>query len=127
MRLLFIILLALVALIQYPLWKGRGGWFEVRELQEQLAGQKNINEGLMLRNQALQAEINDLESGTQAGEEIARGELGMMKKDEIFVQVLPPDVKPPAAKPAEVKPSAAKPPVVAPPAANPSRAKPPVR
>ncbi|PRY97490.1 cell division protein FtsB [Jezberella montanilacus] len=101
MRLLFIILLALVALIQYPLWKGRGGWFEVRELQAQLAGQKSINEGLLLRNQALRAEISDLESGTEAAEERARGELGMMKRDEIFVQVLPPNVKPPMTKPVD--------------------------
>jgi len=104
MRLLLIVLLALVALIQYPLWMGRGGWFEVRELQAQLAGQKNINEGLIQRNQALEAEVKDLQSGTEASEERARGELSMMRQEEVFVQILPPNVKPPETNSPSAKP-----------------------
>ena len=95
MRLLFVVLLALVALIQYPLWMGRGGWFEVRELQAQLAGQKNINEGLIQRNQALAAEVKDLQYVSEESEERARVELSMMRKEEVFVQILPPNVQPP--------------------------------
>jgi len=104
MRLLLIALLALLALIQYPLWMGRGGWFEVRELQAQLAGQKNINEGLIQRNQALEAEVKDLQSGTEASEERARGELSMMRQEEVFVQILPPNVKPPETNSLSAKP-----------------------
>ena len=47
MRLLLLVLIALVALIQYPLWMGRGGWFAVWDLQEQVASQRSINDGLI--------------------------------------------------------------------------------
>lgn len=98
MRLLLLLLLALVGLIQYPLWVGRGGWLSVWDMQEQVASQRSINEGLRARNQALSAEVNDLRTGTEAAEERARAELGMMRQGELFVQILPPDVKAPEIK-----------------------------
>ena len=99
MRLLFVGLLLLAGLIQYPLWMGRGGWLSVWDMQEHIATQRGINEGLRARNVALLAEVDDLRTGTEAAEERARAELGMMRQSELFVQVLPPDVKPPEIKP----------------------------
>jgi cell division protein FtsB len=98
MRLLLIVMIALVGLIQYPLWMGRGGWFSVWDMQAQVADQRKVNEGLTARNMALAAEVEDLRSGTEASEERARNELGMMRQGEVFVQVLPPGAKPPEIK-----------------------------
>ncbi len=99
MRLLLLVLVALAGLIQYPLWMGRGGWLSVWDMQENVASQRAINDGLRARNVALLAEVDDLRTGTEAAEERARAELGMMRQGELFVQVLPPDVKPPEIKP----------------------------
>lgn len=96
MRLLAVILIVLVGLIQYPLWLGKGGWYRVWSLQGQVAEQREVNEGLRARNAALAAEVQDLQSGTGALEERARGDLGMIREGEVFVQILPPDTKPPA-------------------------------
>lgn len=97
MRLLFLVLFVLVGLIQYPLWLGKGGWFKVWDLQRQVAEQRETNEGLRARNAALEAEVRDLEGGTGAIEERARGELGMMREGEVFVHILPQNTQPPAA------------------------------
>ena len=100
MRLLLLVLVVLLGLIQYPLWLGKGGWFTVWDLQSQVAEQRQINDGLRTRNAALDAEVRDLSEGTEAVEERARGELGMMREGEVFVQILPPNVQPPQIKPA---------------------------
>ena len=99
MRLLLLVLVALAGLIQYPLWMGRGGWLSVWDMQEHVATQRGINEGLRARNVALLAEIDDLRTGTEASEERARAEMGMMRQGELFVQVLAADIKPPELKP----------------------------
>jgi cell division protein FtsB len=96
MRLIFLALLVLFLLIQYPLWMGRGGWLTVWDLEREVAAQRTVNEGLRARNQAMEAEVEDLRSGTQAAEERARGELGLMHEKEVFVQILPGDTKEPA-------------------------------
>lgn len=96
MRLLFLVLFVLVGLIQYPLWLGKGGWFKVWDLQRQVAAQRETNEGLRARNAALEAEVRDLENGSGAIEERARGELGMMRDGEVFVHILPQNTQPPA-------------------------------
>lgn len=62
----------------------------VSELQKKVAVQRETNEALVARNNALQAEVSDLKEGTQAIEERARSELGMIHEDEIFVQILSP-------------------------------------
>ena len=98
MRLLFVGLLLLTSLIQYPLWMGWGGWFDVWDLQMKVSDQRTVNDGLASRNKALAAEIEDLRTGTEAAEERARSELSMLKQGEVFVQVLPPGVKPPEVK-----------------------------
>jgi cell division protein FtsB len=88
MRLLTIILVSLLVLIQYPLWLGKGGWLRVAELDKQVATVQEKNDTLKARNAKLDSEVQDLKIGTEAVEERARFELGMVKKDEIFVQIL---------------------------------------
>jgi cell division protein FtsB len=81
-------LVALMGLIQYPLWLGKGGWLRVWEVDQQIYAQREINARLKTRNGALEADVRDLKQGYEAIEERARGELGMIKQDEIFFQVL---------------------------------------
>ena len=89
MRILFLALVLLIALIQYPLWLGHGGWFAVWELESTVADHREANEGLKARNQAMAAEVQDLRAGTEAAEERARSELGLAHKDEMFIQIVP--------------------------------------
>lgn len=91
MRLLVLVLAVLTLATQYPLWWGKGGWLRVRDLQAQIATQQESNQALAARNSALSAEVRDLKSGISAIEERARGELGMIREGEYFVQILPPD------------------------------------
>lgn len=88
MRLLTLVLAVLIALIQYPLWLGKGSWLRVWEVDQQIEAQREINSKLQVRNAALDAEVNDLKQGFEAIEERARSELGMIRQDEIFFQVL---------------------------------------
>ncbi len=90
MRALALILATLVVLIQYPLWLGKGGWMRAWELDRQLASQRAKNEALQARNDALAAEVQDLKRGYEAIEERARFELGMVRKDEVFFQIVEP-------------------------------------
>jgi cell division protein FtsB len=87
-RLLTFTLVALIGLIQYPLWLGKGSWFRVWEIDQQIRAQKEVNARLQARNAALDAEVRDLKQGYDAIEERARNELGMIKQDEFFFQVL---------------------------------------
>jgi cell division protein FtsB len=96
MRLFTLGLVALLVLIQWPLWLGKGGWLRVWELDRQLVVQGQANTRLLARNRALEAEVRDLKQGTGAIEERARYELGMMKPDEIFVQIAEPGSARPA-------------------------------
>ena len=82
-----LVLVALIVLLQYPLWLGKGGWLQVWKVDRQLASQREANQKLETRNAALDAEVRDLKSGYEAVEERARYELGYIKPDEVFVQV----------------------------------------
>ena len=95
MRLLTLALAALVLLIQYPLWLGKGGWLRVWEVDQQIGAQHEVNARLKARNGALDAEVRDLKQGLEAIEERARSELGMVRQDEIFFQVLDDPTRPP--------------------------------
>jgi cell division protein FtsB len=88
MRTLAITFAALIVLIQYPLWLGKGGWMRVWEIDRQLQNQKSRNEELQARNDALDAEVRDLKQGLEAVEERARLELGMVRQDEVFFQIV---------------------------------------
>ena len=86
MRLVGILLAVFIILIQYPLWLGKGGWLRASEVDRQLAVQKAKNAELARRNTGLAADMNDLKTGTEAIEERARFELGMVRTDEVFYQ-----------------------------------------
>ena len=88
MKALTLIFVILIALLQYPLWLGKGSWLRVWDLSRQLATQQEKNSALKARNETLDAEVRDLKSGRAAIEERARSELGMIKQDEVFYQVL---------------------------------------
>jgi len=98
-RVLTLTLAALIVLIQYPLWLGKGSWLRVWEVDQQIQAQRDTNRGLQVRNDALEAEVRDLKVEQEAIEERARSELGMIRQDEIFFQVLeaaPPRLPEPA-------------------------------
>ena len=82
-----LLLAVLIAALQYPLWLGKGGWLRVWEVDRQLVAQRELNQKLESRNAALDAEVRDLKVGYEAIEERARYELGLIKPDEVFVQV----------------------------------------
>ena len=87
MRWLTVGLLALIAMLQYPLWLGKGGWLKVWDYDRQLQQQKDVTRKLEIRNAGLDAEVRDLKQGYDAIEERARFELGMIRQDESFVQI----------------------------------------
>ena len=89
MRWLALLLAALILALQYPMWLGKGGWLQVRETDRQLALQKEANAKLKARNEALDADVRDLKTGSEAIEERARSELGMIRSDEVFFQLQP--------------------------------------
>ncbi|CAG0999186.1 Cell division protein FtsB [Burkholderiales bacterium] len=84
MRWLALIFVAAIVALQYPMWLGKGGWFAVRELDRQVSLQRDANEKLRMRNEALDADVRDLKTGSEAIEERARSELGMIRQDEVF-------------------------------------------
>ena len=75
-----LVLVVLIALLQYPLWLGKGGWLRVWDYDRQLQAQREHNQTLEQRNAALDADVRDLKSGYEAIEERARYELGMIKE-----------------------------------------------
>ena len=82
-------LLALLALVQAQLWFGNGGKPHAMNLQLLLSRQQIANDEARARNARLEAEVRDLREGLEMVEEKARSELGMVKPDEILVQVAP--------------------------------------
>jgi cell division protein FtsB len=88
MKPLTYVLTGLLIALQYPLWLGKGSWRTVWELDRQLASQKAGTARMKARNDALEADVRDLKQGFEAIEERARLELGMIKKDEVFFQVV---------------------------------------
>jgi len=89
MRILLAVLLIVLLALQYKLWLGEGGFANVRRLEQRVAEQAEENKFLEQRNQELQAEVEDLRQGYEAIEERARSEMGMIRGDEEFYQVVP--------------------------------------
>jgi cell division protein FtsB len=85
---LTLIFVTLIALLQYPLWLGKGSWLKVWNINQKISEQKKINVTLKHRNDGLREEVQDLKQGKAAIEERARSELGMIKQDEVFYQVI---------------------------------------
>ena len=88
MKALTLIFVVLIALLQYPLWLGKGSWLRVWNVNQQIGEQKDKNIGYRQRNETLNAEVRDLKQANAAIEERARSELGMIKDDEVFYQVI---------------------------------------
>jgi cell division protein FtsB len=107
LRWLAILFVVLVAALQYPMWLGKGGWLLVRETDRQLAAQREENARLKARNDSLDADVRDLKTGSEAIEERARSELGMIRNDEVFFQVQPGVVTPARPPASSVRPRAA--------------------
>ena len=80
-------LIALLVILHAQLWFGRGSVPNVSKLIAQLETQKRDNAVAATANERLSAEINDLKEGLEIVEEKARSELGMVKANEIYVQI----------------------------------------
>jgi cell division protein FtsB len=101
MRILAIVFALLILALQYPMWLGKGGWLQVRELGRQVEAQRDANAELKARNAALDADVRDLKQGYEAIEERARSNLGMIRHDEVFFQLPPEAQSPPRAPPSQ--------------------------
>jgi len=89
MRLFFILLLCVFALEQYHLWWGKNGKQDNNLLREEVTLAKQANAELLLRNKMMYSEIDDLKKGSEAIEERARNELGLVKEGETFFRIVP--------------------------------------
>jgi cell division protein FtsB len=87
LRPIHMVLIALLVVLQAQLWFGRGSLPDVMRLRQQLKEQKQHNQAAQLANERLGAELNDLKDGLEMVEERARAEIGMVKPNEIFVQI----------------------------------------
>lgn len=81
------LLIALLVIVHMQLWIGRGSLPSVNEMQRRLTEQTAQNAQAQLDNERLAAEVKDLKEGLEMVEEKARQELGMVKPNEIFVQI----------------------------------------
>jgi cell division protein FtsB len=89
MRAFTLLLLIIFSLLQYRLWFGKNSVPDYLSLQEDLIHQQHVNEKLRQRNKLLYADTDDLKLGTEAIEERARNELGMIKGNETFFRLIP--------------------------------------
>ncbi|ENV37204.1 MULTISPECIES: cell division protein FtsB [Acinetobacter] len=86
-KLILLLVIALVTSLQYQFWFGEGGYLAHQALTQQITQQSEINTELKERNRILAAEVFDLKNGTEAIEEHARLDLGLVKPNETFVQM----------------------------------------
>lgn len=93
LRLVALILLILLIGLEVKLWAGQGGMAEVWRLEKSVSEQKQENDKLKARNDALAAEVANLKDGDEAIEERARSELGLVKPGEKFYQVVGPKLE----------------------------------
>jgi cell division protein FtsB len=87
-RLVAALLIGLLAVVQGQLWLGRGSVVEVAQMEHRLQDQRDKNAAALQANAQLQAEVRDLQEGLEIVEEKARSELGMVKPDEILIQIV---------------------------------------
>ncbi|MBF0218261.1 MAG: cell division protein FtsB [Gammaproteobacteria bacterium] len=93
-RYLLLLLIVLLVALQYRFWFGNGGVLRLLQLNGQVETQQEENQRLQERNQELEPEVNNLKHGREAIEERARSELGMVRSDETFYQVIEPQAAP---------------------------------
>jgi cell division protein FtsB len=87
-RIVAALLIGLLAVLQAQLWLGRGSVGDVAQMQHKLDEQKSRNAIAQQDNERLAAEVRDLQEGLEMVEEKARSELGMVKPNEIYVQIV---------------------------------------
>jgi cell division protein FtsB len=87
-RVLLLSLLILLSALQYRVWLGDANVLQLSNLKVEIVQQRESNDELLLRNHQLEAEVKDLRKGLEAIEERARSELGMVKPDETFYQLI---------------------------------------
>ncbi len=92
-RLLTGVLLLMIAVLAYSLILGKGGWLRIRSLDHEIFTQKETNTQMQGRNQALSAEVQDLKRGSDALEERARVDLGMVRQGETYYRFVEPPPK----------------------------------
>ncbi len=107
MRWVSLLLLGALALLQWSLWFGERSLPQVHELRAELLAQQAANAAAQQRNAALRDEADDLRHGMQAVQDRARRDMGMMRPDEIYVQVLPASAPLPPQAPAASRPAGA--------------------
>ena len=90
LRYFALLLLILLLALEVKLWTGDWSMREVWRLRQRVSEQKVENQKLKQRNEALSAEVQDLKNGSEAIEERARSELGLVKPGETFYQVVEP-------------------------------------
>ena len=88
MKVLLALLLVLLLLLQYRLWMAEDGVRQMWQLRATVAEQRAENAELRRRNEALEAEVEDLRQGQDALEERARSDLGMIREGEVFFQIV---------------------------------------
>ncbi len=88
MRIFALLLVLILGKLQYVLWFGKNGISDYSQVSSDVILQKEVNQGLRNRNQQMFAEIDDLKKGSEAIEERARLELGMIKKGETFYRII---------------------------------------
>ena len=86
-RIVTAVLIAVLLLLQFQIWTGRGSVQEVSLMKQQLESQRNTNAQLEQQIGRIESEISDLKKGLSTVEEKARYEMGMLKPNEIFVQM----------------------------------------
>ena len=91
MKIIAFVLLVLLIWLQYKIWLQDGGIPEVIQLQQEVEEVKTEVQQLQERNSSLDAEVKDLKKGLDAIEERARSEMGMIKKGEVYYQVIEPE------------------------------------
>jgi len=81
-------LILLLIFLQYRLWFQPGGMLDLQQMKKELAVEQILNTKLKDRNQMLLLQVQQLQNNENAVESRARQELGMIKKDEVFYQVV---------------------------------------
>ncbi|EGY51855.1 MAG: cell division protein FtsB [Eikenella sp.] len=89
MKWVTLVLLAALLWLQQDLWLSKGGWRDMWRLEAEVEAQGLANDALVVRNQALAAEVEDLRNGQDAIAEIARTDLGYVQSGETFYRILP--------------------------------------
>lgn len=82
-----LVLVVLLLILQWQLWSGRGSVRDVAQLEQKLVVTKEANARAVITNERLASEVSDLKEGMEMVEERARQELGMVKPNEVFVQI----------------------------------------